>query len=87
MAGATAVPVRPTVWGLPVALSLIISEAVRVPVAVGVKVTLIVQLEPAATEEPHVLVWAKSALFAPVIARLAIVRVAEPVLVKVIVSA
>jgi hypothetical protein len=33
-----------------------LSEAARLPLAVGVKVTLIVQLPPAATELPHVLV-------------------------------
>ena len=42
-------PVRLTVWGLPVALSVRVTAAVRVPLAVGVKVTLIVQLAPAAT--------------------------------------
>jgi hypothetical protein len=55
-AGAVPVPERPTVWGLPLALSLILTEAVRLPLAVGVKVTLIVQLAPAATELPQVLV-------------------------------
>jgi hypothetical protein len=33
-----------------------VTEAVRVPVAVGVNVTLMVQLPAAATELPHVLV-------------------------------
>jgi hypothetical protein len=33
-----------------------LSEALRVPVAEGLKVTLIVQFEPAATLEPQVLV-------------------------------
>jgi hypothetical protein len=33
-----------------------LTEAVRLPLAVGMKVTLIVQLLPAATELPHVLV-------------------------------
>jgi hypothetical protein len=50
------VPERLTVWGLPVALSATLSEALRVPVAEGLKVTLIVQFEPAATLEPQVLV-------------------------------
>src|SRR5438093_6561 len=36
------------------------------PVAVGVKVTLMVQLDPAATELPQLLVWANSPLFPPV---------------------
>ena len=38
------------------ALSATLSVALRVPVAAGVKVTLIVQLEPAATLDPQVLV-------------------------------
>jgi hypothetical protein len=49
-------PVRLTNWGLPLALSEIDKEAVRVPVAKGLKVTLIVQLAPAAIEVPQVLV-------------------------------
>ena len=53
----TAVPVpeRLTVCGLPLALSVMLTEAVRLPLAEGVKVTLIVQLLPPATELPHVL--------------------------------
>ena len=49
-------PVRLTVRGLPAALSVMLTEAVRGPVAEGVKVTLMVQLAPAATELPQVLV-------------------------------
>ncbi len=41
-------PDRPTDCGLPLALSVIVTAAVSVPVAVGVKVTLMVQLAPAA---------------------------------------
>ena len=43
------------------------TEALRLPVAVGVKVTLIVQFAPAATLAPQVLVCEKSPLFVPVI--------------------
>ena len=50
------VPERLTVCGLPLALSVMLTEAVRLPLAAGVKVTLMVQLLPAATELPHVLV-------------------------------
>ena len=49
-------PVRVTVCGLPAALSVIVTEAVRVPIVVGAKVTLIMQLPPAGTELPQVLV-------------------------------
>ncbi len=55
-AGALPVPVKDTVCGLPLASSVIVMAPVRVPVAVGVKVTLIVQLAPAATELPQMLV-------------------------------
>ncbi len=55
---ATPVPVRLTLCGLPAALSVIDTVPVRVPVAVGVKVTLMVQLAPATTEAPQVFVWA-----------------------------
>ena len=44
--------------GLPLALSVILNDAVRVPEAVGLKVTLKVQLAPVASEVPHVLVCA-----------------------------
>ena len=56
-AGAFApVPDRLTVWGLPVALSVMVIVPGWLPVAVGVKVTVMVQLAPAATEAPQVLV-------------------------------
>jgi hypothetical protein len=41
-------PLKPTIWGLPAALSLIVTVPVRAPVTVGVNVTLIVQVDPAA---------------------------------------
>jgi hypothetical protein len=56
-----------------------VSEPLREPVAVGVKVTLIVQEALAATLEPQVLVWEKS----PLMVMLLIVRVALPVLLRV----
>jgi hypothetical protein len=55
---ATPVPDRVTVCGLPVALSVTVIVPGWLPVAVGVKVTLMEQLVPAATEAPQVLVWA-----------------------------
>ena len=54
--GAVPVPERVTLWGLPVALSVTVIAPVRVPVAVGVNVTLIAQLAPAATETPQLFV-------------------------------
>ena len=50
------VPVRLTVCGVFAALSVKVIVPVRVPVAVGVNVTLIVQLAPTATLLPHVFV-------------------------------
>ncbi len=64
-------------------MSVMLTAAVRAPVAVGVKVTLMVQLAPAATALPQVFVWAKSLLFVPVIAMPAMFSVALPVLVSV----
>jgi hypothetical protein len=57
--GALAVPVRLTLCVLPAALlllSVMVNAAVRVPGAVGVKVTLMVQLLLAASELPQLLV-------------------------------
>jgi hypothetical protein len=59
------------------------TEAVRVPLAEGVKVTLMVQLAPAATELPQVLVWAKSPAFVPVTDTLEIARAELPELLMV----
>jgi hypothetical protein len=53
---AVPVPDRLTACGLPVALSAMLSEAVSALAREGLKVTLIVQLPPAATELPQVLV-------------------------------
>jgi hypothetical protein len=53
---AVPVPVKVTDCGLLGALSVILIEAVRLPEAEGVKVTLIVQAPFAATELPQVLV-------------------------------
>jgi hypothetical protein len=80
---ATPDPVRLTVWGLPVALSVMLTDAVRDPVEVGLNVTLMVHFAPAPTLVPHVFVRAKSPLLVPVRAMLAIVSVALPVLVSV----
>ena len=60
--GATPVPVRATVCGLPVALSAIVIVPASLPEAVGPKLAEIVQLAPAARLEPQVLVSAYPAL-------------------------
>ena len=53
---AAPVPERLTVCGLPLALSVMLSEAVRLPLAEGVNVTLILHLALGASELPQVLV-------------------------------
>ena len=80
---AVPVPERLAVCGLPLALSVMLTEAVRLPLAAGLNVTLIVQLAPAATELPQVLVCAKSLALVPVRARLVMLKAALPVLPKV----
>lgn len=77
------VPLRLTVCGLPAALSRTLKLPVRVPDAVGVNVTLMLQFPPAASEPPHVLVAAKS----PLATMLVIDSVAPPVLDRVTVCA
>ena len=65
------------------ALSATLSVALRVPVAAGVKVTLIVQLEPAATLDPQVLVCVKSPALVPETETLVTLNAAFPLLVRV----
>jgi hypothetical protein len=60
---------------------------VRLPLADGLNVTLIVQWAPAATDLPHVLVCAKLLLLVPLTARLVILKAALPVLLRVTVRA
>ena len=47
-------PRKITFCGLPAALSVTLNAAVRVPLAVGLNVTLMLQLAPAANELPQV---------------------------------
>jgi hypothetical protein len=87
MAGTIPTPVRLTVWLPPGALSVMLRAALRVPVAGGVKVTLIVQLAPAATELPQLLLCAKLLALVPVIASLVMLKVALPMFFRVTVCA
>ena len=48
------IPLSVTFWGLPAALSVTLSAAVRVPDAVGLNVTLMLHLAPSASELPQV---------------------------------
>jgi hypothetical protein len=67
------------VWVAGLALSVMVTDPVLVPAAVGLKVTLRVQLAPAATLEPQLLVWEKS----PFTVKLVMRRVALPVFLSV----
>ena len=60
--GVTPEPVSETNCGLLEAVSVMVSVPVREPLAVGVNVTLMVQLEFPATLAPQLLVCAKSPL-------------------------
>jgi hypothetical protein len=86
-AGTAPVPVRLTVWGLPAELSATLSNAERLPLAVGVKVMLNVQLDPAGSEVPQLLVWAKSLGLVPVIVTPEMLRAPVPALFNVAVPA
>jgi hypothetical protein len=77
--GAVPVPLRVIVWGLLGELSVIVIDPVRLPLALGWNVTLIVQPEPAATLVPQVFVCAKS----PLATMLVKVMGAVPVLLRV----
>jgi len=68
-----------------VALSAMLSEAVRVPEAVGVNFTIMLQLPPVATELPQVLVKEKSPAFVPVVLMPVMLKLAFPVLLRVMV--
>jgi hypothetical protein len=73
-------PVSGTDCGLPGALSATLTFPFLLPVALGVKVTLIWQLPFGGTEPGQLLVWAKAPLLAPVIPIDVIFRTPAPVL-------
>src|SRR5438128_2468402 len=82
------VPARDTDCGLPAAWSVMFTAAARAPGAAGVKLTLIVQLAPGATEPAPVgqvlpAAKAKSAACAPVMVMLVRFSGAPPLLVSV----
>ena len=81
------VPLTLTLWGLWETLSVTDTSALRVPAAVGWKVTVIVQLAPAATVEPQLVDCAKSLGFAPPSAMLEMPTAELPAFVTVLVWA
>ena len=66
-------------------MSVIVTAALRAPVTVGLNVTLIEQLPPAATLVPQVFVCPKSPLLVPVIVMLVRLNLPLPLLERVIV--
>ncbi len=67
------VPLRLVVWGLLPPLSVTVSVPLRKPTMVGVNVTLIVHLLFPPSEEPQLLLWAKSPLTATLLIEIAVV--------------
>ena len=85
-AGVTPAPLSGRFWGLSTALSVMLTLALRLPSAPGVKVTEIVQDALMASVlglAGQVVVWAKSPALLPVSAMLLMFKVAVPVLVSV----
>ena len=76
-AGAVPVPASAMVSGLPGALSIIVTVPLRVPEAVGVNVTQMVQVTPA-LRQTQLLVWEKS----PLAVMLLMLRMALPLLLR-----
>jgi len=85
--GTPLVPLSETVCGEPGALSVMEMEALRVPIAEGVKVTWIVQLPDPAATVVQLFVCEKSAAFVPLIAIPLMLSVAVPGFVMIIDSA
>src|SRR5258708_11937830 len=82
--GGTPVPLSATFCGLPVALLVTVTEALKVAAALGAKATKIVQLEPAVRLDEQFVDSGKLDALAPVTPMLVKVIVVEPVLVTVI---
>lgn len=78
ISGAAPVPVRASDCGEPVALSAMDMAADRLAAEAGVKLTVMVQLDAAASDEPQLLVSPKLLALAPVMEMLAMVRAAFP---------
>src|SRR5207253_11305756 len=85
-AGATPVPLRATLCGLPAALSATLRVPLRAPVAVGLNVTLMAQLALAARVEGlkgQLLRWEEQTPEVQARVKLACVSAEEPMLVRV----
>lgn len=76
--GAVPVPVTAADCGEPAALSAMEIAAVRAAAEAGVKVTVMVQVAPAASDAPQLLLWPKELALAPVTEMLVMLRGAVP---------
>ena len=76
-------PLKGTLWGLSGALSVTSTLPLRLPLAPGVNVMLMVQFAPGASGDVQVLVCAKSDALVPLIAMVLIVSEPDPLLVTV----
>jgi len=81
------VPATAKDCGLPGALSLMVTVALRAPTAEGAKVTLMAQVAALTREAGQLLFWLKSLLLAPLTVMTEIVNAEPPLLVKVAVWA
>ncbi len=81
--GATPVPLSEIVCGLVGSESLIVTAAARSPMALGLKLTLMVQFEPAVRVWPQVVDSIKSPGFSPASIILFIASPTPPVLASV----
>jgi hypothetical protein len=87
LGGAVPVPERLVDCGEPEALSATCRAAEKLAADAGVNVTEIVQFDPAASDSPQVLVWAKSVGLLPAMVMPLMVSVALPVFESVAVCA
>jgi len=76
------VPCSVTLCGEPPPLSMMLRDALRLPCALGVKVTPIEQFSPAGSLDPQLLLWAKSFAFLPVMVKAVSTRVVLPTFVS-----
>lgn len=77
------VPLSGTDWGLPEALSVMETFALKFPEVAGVKVTVIVQLAPGPRLEPQLWLWLKALALAPPMLMPPMLNVLPPLLVSV----
>jgi hypothetical protein len=78
ISGTVPMPVRTADWGEPVALSTTEIAALRLPAEAGVKLTVMVQVAPTASEAPQLLLSPKLLALVPVTEMLVMASAAVP---------